>query len=138
MNVSLSSSISENILHMQKLIVRISACVCHCQNRAAGHLPPWTFAPCLKTACEDICPLICPPQGMYKGGHLPPLKKTKGGHLHLPPPPTSPLLKNPHWSTIRSYTFTHFDINEPHCGICSYSYRNSVIIFSSPEPWLTR
>ena len=24
----------------------------------AGHLPPRTFAPCLKTACEDICPLI--------------------------------------------------------------------------------
>ena len=24
----------------------------------AGHLPTRTFAPCLKTACEDICPLI--------------------------------------------------------------------------------
>ena len=42
------------------------------------------------------------------GGHLPPLKK-KGGHLQ------PSLLKN---LTGQLFDPTHFDINEPHCGIC--------------------
>ena len=29
---------------------------------------------------------------------------------------------------LQLYDLTHFDINEPHCGICC-------LIFSSPEPW---
>ena len=44
----------------------------------------------------------------YIGGHLPPLKK-KGGHLQ------PPLLKN---LTGQLFDPTHFDINEPHRGIC--------------------